>query len=140
MVNICDAGDVVGTLSESGSICLKNVLNRMEWINGAYGMLDGSLRKLRGGEIRREGRCGRTGCTQQRCFSSRMSFCLSLHPRPRAHLDKRIVHDGSVEDRCLHSAFCILIVNHRGERERSPFPPNCLGVDSSRGERDRTYR
>jgi hypothetical protein len=32
-----------------------------------------------------------------------------------------------------------LIVNHRGERERLPFPPNCPGVGSSRGERDRMY-
>lgn len=65
---------------------------------------------------------------------------LAFIHHPRAHLDERIVHDGSVEDRCLHSAFCILIVSHRGERERFPFPPNCLGVGSSRGERDRTYR
>lgn len=43
-------GEVVGTLSETGRFCLKNVLNWVEWINGAYGMLDGSLRKLRGGE------------------------------------------------------------------------------------------
>lgn len=42
-------GEVVGTLSETGRFCLKNVLNWVEWINGAYGMLDGSLRKLRGG-------------------------------------------------------------------------------------------
>ena len=128
-------------LAETGSICLKNVLDRTGWMNGAYGFIRRQPSEpsallcfaLPASMVGAFGRWafGRLGAEvvmsdHQPCFSSGTSFFLNLHPRPtspsrRAHCARRERWGPSFGSWILDSG-TLSTVHHRGERERFRFP------------------